>query len=143
VSQDRSDGFTERNPHFMSVPINRIARWFALVWAIAVYAVLQFLPVYSRATSSTSGTRREGHATLLSVNGMAVLLLLGVPVLAAALTFLPVRPTLRRPAVGIASAMAAAFVLVGAMSVGLFFLPTAVALLIAAAVPDKRIPRAT
>jgi hypothetical protein len=114
----------------------RIARWFAAGWAIAVFVGLLALPLYSVATT-TSGTERRGSASLVSVNGPRVLFLVAVPVLASLLAVIPVPRRAQRPFTIAAAAITCAFALLGAASVGLFFAPSAVALILAAALMPR------
>ena len=117
----------------------RALRWFPTVWAAGVYLVLLRLPVYSGAwdtlNADGSGSRGTRHATLAAVNGPRVYLLMSVPVLAAALAVLPWPDGLRRAVAIVGAAIAGGFVVMSLPSIGLFFLPSAVAL-IALAVAD-------
>jgi hypothetical protein len=113
----------------------RIARWFAAGWAIAVFVGLLALPLYSVATT-TSGTELRGSASLVSVNGPRVLFLVAVPVLASLLAVIPV-PRAQRPFTIAAAAITCVVALLGAASVGLFFAPSAVALILAAALMPR------
>jgi hypothetical protein len=64
-------------------------------------------------------------------------LILAVPVAAALLTLLPWPPRLQRLSTLLGALLAGAFVLLGLASVGLFFLPSAAALIVAAAVAES------
>jgi hypothetical protein len=81
-------------------------------------------------------TSGAGHATLAAVNGPRVYLLLAVPLLASALPALPWPARLLRPAAIAGAAIAAAFVVIGLASVGLFFVPSAAALIALAVAPQ-------
>ena len=113
--------------------MQRILRWFPVAWAAGVYLVLLGLPVYSQVsdTMSTDGSavRTAGRATLAAVNGPAIYLTLAVPLLASALAVLPWPATLRRPADIVGAAIATGFVVLGMASVGMFFIPSALALI--------------
>jgi len=128
-------------PHSKSWAHQKAIRWFALVWASAVYGALLALPIYDeiRETRSSTGLRsvHTGHTTLLDVNGPRVYLILAVPVAAALLTLLPWPPRLQRLSTLLGALLASAFVLLGLASVGLFFLPSAAALVVAAAVAES------
>jgi hypothetical protein len=115
--------------------VARIARWFAAGWAIAAFIALLVLPVYSSITTTMNGTAVRGSATLLSVNGPRVLFVLAVPVLASLLAIIPAPSRVQRVLAIAAAAIASGFVLLGAMTVGVFFLPTALALILAALSP--------
>lgn len=113
--------------------MQRLLRWFPVAWAVGAYMVLLWLPAYSQVTNtiSTDGSqiRTAGRATLVAVNGSRVYLILAVPVLAAALVALPWPANLRRPIAVVCAAIATAFVVLGMLSIGMFFLPSAVALI--------------
>ena len=119
----------------------RVLRWFALAWAGAAYVALLWLPTYGeiRETISPTGvhTVSRGSATLLAVNGPRVYGILAVPVLAALLSILPWPGRIRRASVITAAVLASAFVALGMASVGLFFLPSAVALVVAARAAEQ------
>jgi hypothetical protein len=110
----------------------RLLRWFPVAWAAGVYVVLLRLPVYTQMSDTMdangSETLSTSHATLAAVNGPRVYLLLAVPVLASALAALPWPPKLRQPADIIGTVIASAFVVLSLPSVGMFFIPSAVAL---------------
>jgi hypothetical protein len=69
-----------------------------------------------------------------------VYLILAVPVLASALVAVPWPANFRRPVAVVAAALAAPFVVLGMLTVGMFFLPRALALvaLATAAQPSSR-----
>jgi hypothetical protein len=73
----------------------------------------------------------------LAANGPRLLLVLGAPLLLAAAPLF-VRRAWQRAVAGIAAILTLAFVAFGAMSVGLFYLPSATALAIAAVWPARR-----
>ena len=120
--------------------MQRHLRFFAVAWAVGAYAVLLWLPVYSseRTTLDTRGgpeIHSAGSATLAAVNGPWVYLTLAIPVMAAALAALPWPAGLRRPAAISGAVIASAFVVVGIMSVGILFFPSALALIVLALAP--------
>jgi hypothetical protein len=112
--------------------MQRFLRWFAFVWSAVVYVALLGIPVYSQAsdTMSTDGShvRTVGRATLASVNGAAVYLTIALPVVASALALLPLSGTARRTADIASVLIMAGFVFLGMMSVGILFIPSALAL---------------
>ncbi|HLH18713.1 MAG TPA: hypothetical protein VKX45_15950 [Bryobacteraceae bacterium] len=85
-----------------------------------------------------TGTSVEGgqviHSTLIDVNGSWVVGLLGIPIMISAVPLMI--PT--RQALVAATALLWAFVVVGSFSVGLFYIPAAVAMLLAAGVKPPR-----
>jgi thiol:disulfide interchange protein len=113
--------------------MQRLLRWFSVAWALGAYVVLLWLPLYGWAqnTQTVGGPdiRTAGRATLAAVNGRGVYLTLAIPVVAAVLAALPWPARLRRPTAIACAVIASAFVVLGLMSVGMFFLPSAVALI--------------
>ncbi len=107
-------------------------------FALTVVAstALLFLPLYSSATkrsliplhSTARGSYYLGHETLAGVNGPGVYLVLAIPVLMASLPLL-----VRGRAVRLVSALLLmGFVVVGLASVGLFYVPSAISMILAA-----------
>ena len=88
--------------------------------ALASSALLLILPVYSG-----SG----GNATLLQVNGSRVFIPLAIPVV---VSLLPILSRRRGVCVG-AAIVLCAFCVVGGFSIGLFYVPSAVAMIVAGA----------
>jgi hypothetical protein len=125
--------------------MQRLVRWFPVVWAAGTYLVLVWLPAYGweRSTQTSGGAeiRTTGRATLAAVNGPKVYVILAVPVIVAALAALPWPARVRQPAAVAGALVTGAFVVLGAASVGLFFLPSAVGLvaLAQAAEPSSRL----
>lgn len=125
----------------------RILTAVSLALALAVSALLLVIPSYSSATESVvapgSGSARqsvtEGHATLLDVNGPRILLPLGFPVLVALVPLLLPLRTLRI----VAAVLLGGFCALGALSIGWFYLPSALTMVIAAAWPTPRSNRQT
>src|SRR2546430_16507169 len=120
---------------------------FAVIWAMGVGLWFAFGPRYSTAaiTASTSDVAAapssspphatEGTASGLVVNGAPLLLLvLGIPVLLA-IAPLAVRSDRQRRVAGVAAVLMLGGAVVGGFSVGLLYVPTALAPGIAAALP--------
>jgi hypothetical protein len=112
----------------------------AALWATAVALFFLFGPVYETSRSEYSVTvsgpqvaspEREGHATGLQANGPQIAFVLAIPIVLALLP-LAFRKH-QRASFLIAGALTLAFCVVGAMSVGMFYLPTALLLLVAGA----------
>ena len=70
------------------------------------------------------------------MNGSRLYVTLAIPVVAAALAALPWPAGLRRPAAIGGAVVASAFVVLGMLSVGMFFFPSALALIALAQRPD-------
>jgi hypothetical protein len=117
----------------------------ALGLALFTAGLLLILPAYTTAGDvMTPGGKTisfgEGHATLAAVNGWRVLLPLLLPV---ALTAVPTAVSswpLRRVVAERAAALLIVFLFLSAASVGLLFIPTLVAPLIALPAPPPAAP---
>jgi hypothetical protein len=111
----------------------------ALLLAAVTFFLLLVVPVYKSEASSIAvdGTKAETTAnrvfrtTLLEQNGPGVLVILGVPVLVTLIPLVVPRPTRRQWRFGAAGLLTALCVLAG-FSIGLFFVPTAAAMWVAA-----------
>ena len=109
----------------------------ALLLALAASTAFLVLPTTTRttATSDSAGSPSPTivtHHTLLEHEGSSVLLVLAVPVLVAALgTLVPAGPR-ARPVRAAAAFLLWAFAVLGAASVGLAYVPAAIAMTAAA-----------
>jgi hypothetical protein len=120
---------------------------FALVWSALLVVGALVLPAYGTASQSATedtGTGATstapvttGTETLVGVNGQGVLIVVGIPLLvtmlvAAALAF-------RRRRIGwVLTCILGLFNLLAMLSVGIFFLPTTLALVVACAATERR-----
>lgn len=111
----------------------------AVVLAVAAAIVLSTVPVYSGEQSSTSSTGApvvmHTSQTVLQVMGGGYLVILLLPAIVLAI------PLLLRGRAASVGALAAAvlvgmFVVLGILSIGLFYLPAAVCAVVAAALPS-------
>ena len=107
----------------------------AVLWCTLVAAVLLFAPLSTtRSTVTTSdGTRvatRTTHESLVEQEGGAVGAVLAVPALVALGGWFAARRAWRAGVV-VAAAVLAAAVFAGLLSIGLFFVPAAVAMYVA------------
>ena len=109
----------------------------AALWATGVALYLLFAPTYETSVSTygpnSTASRNEirGYATLLDVNGPEILFVLSIPILLA-LSPLAFRKHRRAALLG-AGALMLCFCILGALSVGTLYLPTALVLLLAGA----------
>lgn len=113
----------------------------ALAWAAFVSVALLIVPVY--AGMETSFGSRSAHpvrSTLVEGNGARAGLVILVPVLLAVIP-LVVHDRYRGFTAGVAGSVLAILSLVAAMSLGLFYAPAALLLLIAAFIPGHRSKR--
>ena len=119
--------------------MQQLLRWFALVSALLVDVGLLVLPrgAYQRETRVTGGAvlRESGRTTLLETFDGGLLVALSIPLLASLSAVLP-WPAGARRAMDVASAVVVTvFCILGSLSVGPFFYPTALALVILAVSP--------
>lgn len=96
-----------------------------LAWAASIF--LLFGPVYSGSDG--------GSATLIEVNGLWVAVPLVIPVALTAVTLIASRPNAPRPLLmatlrWASFALLLLFCLISALSIGLFYLPSAIAMLV-------------
>jgi hypothetical protein len=121
----------------------------AALWATAVALFFLFGPVYETSTDVYSVTvpggqvatspERHGHATGVQANGPQIAFVLAIPIVLALLP-LGFRKH-QRAAFLAAGALSLAFCVLGAMSVGMFYVPSALLLLLAGAT-IKPLPQA-
>jgi hypothetical protein len=143
------DGASARPDAFVAAgfPWSRTAATalsFAVVWSALLVVGALVLPAYG--TSSQSATLEgtvntepvmTGTDTLVGVNGQGVLLVVGIPLIvtmlvAAALAF-------RRRRIGwVLTAILGLFTLLAMLSIGIFILPTTLALVVACAATERR-----
>jgi len=115
-----------------------IAAWFAAVWSVLAYVGLLTISGYSTASTTSTGAVMYGRASIADVNGPAVYGTLAIPLVAAILALIAVKHPGRRWLLISAAVVATLFTFLAAMSVGLFYAPTAVGLLVAALTsPDQ------
>jgi len=124
--------------------------WAALGWAVGVTIYLAFVPIYEGIASvAEEGANTErittargtlldaeiivAHGTLLDVDGIGVVVPLLVPIVLTALPLLRTRYATRRRLEMVSAILLLVFVVGGALSIGLFYAPSAMAMLIAAA----------
>ena len=122
--------------------MERIIRWLALVVSLGAIATLWLMPMYTfQVVSQRVGgeaTSSVGTDTLIGVNGYAVLGILAIPLLAALSALLPWPARYRRGADVVGAIVVAVFCILGAFTVGVFFVPTALVLLLLAVWPRPR-----
>lgn len=127
------------------MPASGWAALVAVILAAAAGLFLAFYPVYQGVSESVSSSgaiaSSSGSATLVAENGAWVILLLCVPLALAALGLLgAVRG--RRALVWAPAVVLLVFALLAGFSIGLLYIPTALALLAAAGLTQARGGRA-
>jgi hypothetical protein len=83
-------------------------------------------------SSSSAESVVYRHVSLTDINGPRVLAVLAIPAIAAIVAVLPWPASARQPTRIVSAVVATLFALLSAMTVGSFFLPTGIALIIAA-----------
>lgn len=123
----------------------RVLQLIAVVLVVVANVVLLLVPTYSSASATSSGDSSqvtsttapvETMQTMLQVVGPRLLVVLAIP-LAAALLPLWARGRAWIVLSIVSAALLWVFVLLGALSVGLFFLPAALVAVVAACVPSE------
>jgi hypothetical protein len=119
--------------------MRRGANIFALLWSVGIAAFLLVVPMYSGA-SSTRTIENGGTVTKMTDRGLSgidlhigwtALIPMAVPILLALLPLLLRNPRARRRALAAAAIITGVLVVLGAASIGLFYLPGAIALAVA------------
>lgn len=114
--------------------------------ALLASVLLAVVPTYSgveavKATDAPA-TGRSFRATLIEVNGPRVLTLLAFPVMVSAATLLPWRRRVLFRVTVVAAGLLFAFAIFGAFSIGLFYVPSAGVMFLAAGqAADARVRR--
>ena len=107
--------------------------WAAVAWTVAVALVLLVAPMGTSVSVASNGSETvttTSHPTLLETEGASVVAVLAVPVVVALAGAVGRGSTARRRRIVAGSVLTGACVL-GAMSIGIFFVPAAVVLLTA------------
>lgn len=118
--------------------LSRIAHGVAIACAAGASIYLLFAPLYPSQASEAADSPGPvnaitGRATMVSVNGPRIMIAFAIPLLLVAAPLLTNKPTSRKIATLLCGILLLGFVVLGSMSIGLFYLPSAFALLISAA----------
>jgi hypothetical protein len=105
----------------------------AFLAALAGALVAAFGPTYSNCSAVADGLTRCGNATGYSVNGSWILVVVSVPVL---VSLLPIVVHLRGTRI-VSAVLLWVCCVIGAASVGMFFVPAAILMTIGAARRDR------
>ena len=120
-----------------------ILAFMALVLTVIASVSLFFLPIYAGTSVSSSNPEPVGtSATLIQVSGYRVLFILGIPPVLAWLGFVAVRMIARdqgggRMMLWVSAALLAVFSLLTGFSVGEFYAPSALAMLVSASLARR------
>lgn len=110
----------------------------ASLWSAALVGAAFLLPMYGSSSTSSSGAQSSGSSTLVAVNGLGVLIPVGVPLIIAALVWVALHHKCSRGGrVGSYVAWACiavlfAFCVVALFSIGILVVPVVVLLACAA-----------
>lgn len=120
----------------LACPEERAAAIASLAFAVAASVLLLILPIYAGERLQVGPDGRSmatslGSRNLLDMMGWRVLVPLGLPVLFAAMPVALMRTVLRPALEAIAATFLVGFALMGAVSVGLYYLPSAIAIIVA------------
>ncbi len=99
------------------------------------------VPVYESTSTSSSGETTNSTDTLVGVNGTGVLVVLAVPLLVTALVGLALWQRSRRLALPVAwtlTGLMALLNLLAMLTIGVFFLPITIALIVACSTSHAR-----
>lgn len=113
----------------------RFAHRFAIGWTVIVTGFLLFGPLYT-GRSTTAGADGamvesiEPGRSLLDVNGPRALIAVAFPLLFVFAPLLARDPTLRRQIGIFSTILLFGLVIIGGFSIGLFYLPAAIAMLV-------------
>ena len=127
--------------HLRSIGVATVSAWVAHAFAWAAGVWWAFWPTYEGASVTATlpgepgGEVIRSSATAIEVNGLHVILLLLVPILLTAITLLGLRlqqTTMRKILLWSPAVVLLGFCFVAIASIGMFYLPTALALLVAA-----------
>ncbi len=127
--------------HLRSIGVATVSAWIAHAFAWAAGIGFAFVPVYEGESVAPAlpgepgGEVIRSSATTIEVNGLHVILLLLVPILLTAITLLGLRlqqTTMRKVLLWSPAVVLLGFCFVAIASIGMFYLPTALALLVAA-----------
>jgi hypothetical protein len=110
----------------------KILTLISLLLALGVSCLLLVVPTYTGEIGSSDGTVTITHSTLLLVNGVWALVPLSIPVL---ITLMPVLFPIRGVRIA-AAVFLTAFSIIGGFSIGLFYMPSAGAMIVAGLLPS-------
>ena len=122
-----------------------IALAFAVVWSAVLVLAAFVLPVYGTSSGSSTGdasgdqstaVTTTGTATLVGVNGLGVLLVIGFPLIITLLVGAALAARRRRLG-WIITGVLCFFTVIALMSIGLFVAPTTLALVVACAATER------
>ena len=122
--------------------LERVSLAIAAVWGAGLLAAAVVVPVYSSAGVSSSGAVSHGVATLVAVNGRGVLLVVSVPLVAAAMVAGALWRRGPRQGAGVLAwaiaGLLAVFNVLALASIGVFVIPVTACLVVACAGHERK-----
>lgn len=107
-----------------------------LVYTVCASVLFLFAPLGMEESSSSSGATEQHRLSLLQMNGWRVVLLLGIPVVFAAVPVIFRRSAHARTLCVAAAVLLCTYCVLGALAIGLYYAPSA-GLMVAAAVKAR------
>jgi hypothetical protein len=121
----------------------RPARWSVVALVLAALPIVAaWLPLTTETTTDSSGTTTTSNPSLIASEGTSVLIVLVVPAIIALVPVLLRHRPAAQPARIAAAVLMGIGVFLALMSVGIFYVPALVALIVAAATGGRRVVRA-
>ena len=110
-----------------------------LVYTACASVLFLFAPLGMEESASSSGATEQHRVSLLQMNGWRILIVLGIPVVFAAVPVIFRRSAHARTLCVAAAVLLCTFCILGALSIGIYYAPSA-ALMIAAAATTRTAP---
>jgi hypothetical protein len=107
-----------------------------LVYTVCASVLFLFAPLGLEQSVSSSGAHDQQRVSLLQMNGWKIVLVLGIPVVFAAVPVMLRRSAHLRTLCVAAAVLLCAYCVLGALSIGIYYVPSA-ALMIAAAATTR------
>jgi len=108
-----------------------------LVYTVCASVLFLFAPLGMEQSISSSGAQEQHRVSLLQMNGWRILVVLGAPVIFAAVPVLLRRSAHIRTLCIAAAVLLCTYCLLGALSIGLYYAPSAGLMIAAAATAPK------
>ena len=112
-----------------------------LAYTVCASVLFLFAPLGMEESASSSGVTEQHRVSLLQMNGSRVVIVLAIPVVFAAVPVIFRRSAHARTLCVAAAVLLCTYCVLGALSIGLYFAPSA-GLMIAAAVTTRNSPAA-
>lgn len=115
----------------------RILQLISVALAVGAAVAVANLPLYTQVTATSDGVEQVGSATVLDEAGLGYLAVLAIPVVAAVLP-LPASGRAWQPLSILSAVLLAGWCILGALSIGWFFVPALAAAVVAVCLPMRR-----